>query len=206
VTLVCAGTVLLFPDWLPEQVRRVLGMVQTPVRALVMAFGLAIVLTAVGAIVVLVVNGTDDWRSSIASIIAALPNLAITGLLVGLGAGLDAGGYAGILGGGVGASSSTVHVTDLADQNLAWWLLTIGALVVVAVFGLLVARESGTVANARQQLLVGIAVAAVVSFVGAWAASVYLVADSSIGGVGAAVGVNAWLALLIGAVGGAAGA
>jgi hypothetical protein len=194
--------VLLFPAWLPESVARVRDIVAVPVSAVVAAFGLAMGLAAVGAEIVLAVNGTSDWRTSIAGVIAALPNVTVVALMVGLGAGLDAAGYASVLGSGPNANGSTLHVTDLGADNVAWWLLTVGALAVVAVFGLLVVRGSRTAAASRQNLLVGIAVAAVASFVGAWAASVYLTADVGIGGASAMVGVNAWLALVIGALAG----
>ena len=203
VTVVLAGTVLLRRDWLPASLARACDLVAVPVRGLVLSFGIAMVLALVGAVVVLAVNGTGDWRASIAALLAALPNVAVVGLFVGLGAGLDSAGYASLLGAGSGANASTVHVSDLASSNAAWWLLTVGAVVVVVAYALLVVQGSRSIAAARQNLLVGIAAAAVVSYIGAWAASAYVSADLGIGGASAFVGVNAWVALVIGAVAGA---
>ena len=203
VTVVLAGTVLLRRDWLPASLARACDLVAVPVRGLVLSFGIAMVLALVGAVVVLAVDGTSDWRASIAALLAALPNVAVVGLFVGLGAGLDSAGYASLLGAGGGANATTVHVNDLASSNAAWWLLTVGAVVVVVAYALLVVQGSRSIAAARQNLLVGIGAAAVVSYVGAWAASAYVSADLGIGGASAFVGINAWLALVIGAVAGA---
>ena len=156
VAVVLAGTVLLRRDWLPASLARACDLVAVPVRGLVLSFGLAMVLALVGAVVVLAVDGTSDWRASIAALLAALPNVAVVGLFVGLGAGLDSAGYASLLGAGGGANATSVHVNDLASANAAWWLLTVGAVVVVVAYALLVVQGSRSIAAARQNLLVGI--------------------------------------------------
>lgn len=162
--LVCAAACLRKREWLPARVLAGRDAVAAPIAGLGVVFAVGCVLTLLGGVVVLLVDQDGALRLTFAVLLGGLPNLMIWCLLGGTGTALIAHGSASgslISQFGTGSSAST-HITDAADANAWWWLVTVGAVLCLLVGALAVVYLSRSLERSRRTLI-GFAVAYIVA-------------------------------------------